>query len=492
MSSVWNKLSESSETLSNVKIICSDGVIASHKIIVASASNFLKNFMITIPIGDDVTIFLPEFEKDEVEEILSLNNVKKEIDIFAEDPFLNLEPKYLKVNPEEILQSVNSYPEEVSETTDCFHEEDRIVKDDLFADQLEAKQEMEEEPSYSCSEIIPIKKTKANKKLKKKAFAEAVAYYKTDESMSVRKAALKYNVDHKTLGICIKSGKSYTGRGKQAVFTEDEEQSIVDKALQKVQNGEELNPNILQDLIEEHAELLRYRNPDRILCLSKSFARKFLRRHQLEQIVKVRPCHRKAIDIDDLKNNIQLRNSCEDLKKDLIQNPTTKREKNKNAKIHMKIAYEKALAYYKNEENVSVRKAALNHNVDPKTLGILIKSCESYKGRGKQPKLFTKEEEFVIVSRAKDIINSGKNFNSKVFRQIVKEEVDTININFPERNLKMNHTMALRLAYRNELHKFFPEDNKLRDFECEVCCKKFTFKKSLVYHQKTVHYSFLQ
>ena len=129
MSSVWNKLLESSETLSNVKIICSDGVIASHKIIVATASNFLKNFMITIPIGDDVTIFLPEFEKDEVEEILSLNNVKKEIDIFAEDPFLNLEPKYLKVNPEEIFQSVNSYPEEVSETTDCFHEEDRIVKD---------------------------------------------------------------------------------------------------------------------------------------------------------------------------------------------------------------------------------------------------------------------------------------------------------------------------------------------------------------------------
>ena len=259
-----------------------------------------------------------------------------------------------------------------------------------------------------------------------------------------------------------------------------------------MQNGEELNPNILQDLIEEHAELLRYRNPDRILCLSKSFARKFLRRHQLEQIVKVRPCHRKAIDIDDLKNNIQLRNSCEDLKKDLIQNPTTKREKNKNAKIHMKIAYEKALAYFKNDENISIRGAALRHNVDTKTLWNLIKTGKSFQGKGKQSKVLTKEEENVIVTRSMALVKSGQYFDSKVFRQIVQDEVDIININFPERNLKLNNNFVQKLYYRTELNKFFPEDNKVRDFECDVCFKKFTYKKTLVSHQKTIHYNFLQ
>ena len=68
MSSFWNELLTSSDTMTNVNLICCDGVVASHKIIVASASNFLKNIMISIPNGDDVTILLPDFEKNKVEE----------------------------------------------------------------------------------------------------------------------------------------------------------------------------------------------------------------------------------------------------------------------------------------------------------------------------------------------------------------------------------------------------------------------------------------
>ena len=52
------------EKVSNVKIVCEDGIISSHKIIVASASTFLKSILINIPFSDDVTLILPEFQKD--------------------------------------------------------------------------------------------------------------------------------------------------------------------------------------------------------------------------------------------------------------------------------------------------------------------------------------------------------------------------------------------------------------------------------------------
>ena len=55
----------------------------------------------------------------------------------------------------------------------------------------------------------------------------------------------------------------------------------------------------------------------------------------------------------------------------------------------------------------------------------------------------------------------------------------------------MTNNFVQYFANKYELKKFVPEDNKVRDFECEVCLKKFTFKKAMIAHQKTIHYSFL-
>ena len=406
MGSFWNELLATSDTMSNVNIVCSDGVIASHKIIVASASDFIKNIIISIPIGDDVTIFLPDFGKEKVEEFLSFNClIKKEMDIFVTtvDETLNMETKYFEI-PTDIdgnfFDVMNHSPPQKDFTT----EECDIFKDDISSDLLEVKQELE------TVIPIPMKKTE----------------------ISRRRRGRKLNV-----------------------FSVEEEEFMVEKAYQKIENGEEFNPKILREIIEEQIEVLKKVNPDRNFIFDKrNFVCKFSRRHELKQFYKEK---RDVLPIMSMKNKIQLNYSCKDLEeleKDLIANPTSKKEKHKNAVILKKIAFEKALAYFKSDECVSVRQAARKYNIDNKTLCTLIKSGKSYQGSGKTT-VFTKEEENVIVSRAMEIVNSGRSFDSKDLKQIIAEEVDTMNVNFPGRNIKMSQNYVQNIANKYNLKQFF-------------------------------------
>ena len=52
--------------MSNVNLVCRDGVVYSHKIVLASVSEFLKTLLSDIPVGDDVSVFLSDFSKKEV------------------------------------------------------------------------------------------------------------------------------------------------------------------------------------------------------------------------------------------------------------------------------------------------------------------------------------------------------------------------------------------------------------------------------------------
>ena len=56
--------------VTNTKIVCRDGVIRSHKILMASNSRFIKNIMRDITCNDDITIILPDHDKSEVNKIL--------------------------------------------------------------------------------------------------------------------------------------------------------------------------------------------------------------------------------------------------------------------------------------------------------------------------------------------------------------------------------------------------------------------------------------
>ena len=61
MMEMESTLFDDCQSVSNVKLVCKDGVISSHKILIASNSEFLKSLMEAVPVGDKVTIHLPDF-----------------------------------------------------------------------------------------------------------------------------------------------------------------------------------------------------------------------------------------------------------------------------------------------------------------------------------------------------------------------------------------------------------------------------------------------
>ena len=69
MESTWNLLQESA-SMTNVTIVCSDGIIQTHKIVVASASDFIKHLISDVPVGDEITLYLPDHRKCSVLELL--------------------------------------------------------------------------------------------------------------------------------------------------------------------------------------------------------------------------------------------------------------------------------------------------------------------------------------------------------------------------------------------------------------------------------------
>ena len=53
--------------VSSLSLVCGDGMLASHKLVLATVSPFLRTILADIPTGDHVTIIMPDFGVDEVE-----------------------------------------------------------------------------------------------------------------------------------------------------------------------------------------------------------------------------------------------------------------------------------------------------------------------------------------------------------------------------------------------------------------------------------------
>ena len=69
-SSNWSELVQHCQPVSNVSLVCRDGVVYTHKIVLASVSGFVKTLLSDIPTGDHVSVFLPDFFRKDVIEYL--------------------------------------------------------------------------------------------------------------------------------------------------------------------------------------------------------------------------------------------------------------------------------------------------------------------------------------------------------------------------------------------------------------------------------------
>ena len=57
----WSEFFQECDSVANVTIVCLDGLIKTHKLILANISKFTENLMKDVPAADEVTIYLRQF-----------------------------------------------------------------------------------------------------------------------------------------------------------------------------------------------------------------------------------------------------------------------------------------------------------------------------------------------------------------------------------------------------------------------------------------------
>ena len=115
--------------VSNCKIICRDNAqICTHKIILAISGTFMRDLIKDIPVADEVTLFMKDFEVSEVLNILQPEGpdplMKAETLLF---PVTKLEPEQIKEETgldedEEEMEMVEEMSELNYLTSDCKEE----------------------------------------------------------------------------------------------------------------------------------------------------------------------------------------------------------------------------------------------------------------------------------------------------------------------------------------------------------------------------------
>ena len=76
----WEQFYGDSRHVTNARVICLDGVIHTHKLVLANISDLLQSILRDIPFGDNVTIYLTDFRKVCVEKYFCDAIQRKETD----------------------------------------------------------------------------------------------------------------------------------------------------------------------------------------------------------------------------------------------------------------------------------------------------------------------------------------------------------------------------------------------------------------------------
>ena len=98
------------QSVSNCKIICKNSeTITTHKIILAISGDFLRDLIKGIPVADEVTLYMPEFETSEVLAILDPITLMKSESFL---PIPKLETVQIKEETEVVLDGETDMEEE--------------------------------------------------------------------------------------------------------------------------------------------------------------------------------------------------------------------------------------------------------------------------------------------------------------------------------------------------------------------------------------------
>ena len=159
----FGDLLEESSNVSNVTLACGDGHLASHKIVVAGVSSFIKNILADIPVGDDVTIILPDFTTTQVELLFKYSMEKKthlnlranlRADLLSAFGVTDVPLHTEKCNNKEVLHENVELKEEL-EVDDEDEDENDFTNEAFFSDVIKVNEKKLEEKTDEEQKIDP-------------------------------------------------------------------------------------------------------------------------------------------------------------------------------------------------------------------------------------------------------------------------------------------------------------------------------------------------
>jgi len=399
----WKKIIDSCQEVSNVTLVCCDGVLHSHKIMIAVVSDFMNDLIKPIPAADNVTFYLPDFQTEDVLSVLDQFNFR---DIHI--------PSVLD---EDLLSALN-----------CSSNE---MLDEVFREEsvMERSQDEIYDHNNAVSESKPV-------------FIKTTPIPSGDFDL--------YNnppLDIKSDPDC---DEKFIIDGEDDKF---EEKPLISK---KIKNAKASG------------------SPRKIFGKKIDWQEN---QQQLQEKAK------KYLLNDDADYSYDDDNSLRGEKRKII---IEKRQKHRSA-----------IEAISRGECCTIAEAAKKYEVSRQTLSKFLSKGKNFQGRGKVSRVFSYEEEKVMAEKILAKSDGGKNLNFEIISEVVNEELSIKRINHPEKNLSESFSRSYKYAFarRTNLDKLIQDkvEAALKDrriFECEICYQKFTFKNSLVCHQKKSHLAF--
>ena len=102
MGSLYNEFLQGCSNVSNCKIVCKDNhQVLTHKIILAVCGDFLKNLIQDVPVADHVTLYLPDYEAQDVEAFIEKRLMKESTNTCSLENIFSSKKEF---TPEQMLQ----------------------------------------------------------------------------------------------------------------------------------------------------------------------------------------------------------------------------------------------------------------------------------------------------------------------------------------------------------------------------------------------------
>ena len=342
----WSQFYQDCDNVANVTIVCRDGLINTHKLILANISEFTENLIKDVPAADEVTLYLHQFttlgvnlflrepENDPElstifgRDLLSSNlkteenakNSSKEFDNLGTESLKFENPKMIRIKQRSKMKRNSRYKIIQKETGSAKIKTEETLQEDINVEEMEdsnddniGNQDSEEvldvEEYYRNveetikkfeEEIITKPLTEKHRILNAKIVTKirmerALADLKTGRVKSARAAAKIYGVAESTLRKLRRENRSYQGMGRKhpKYITAEEEKHIKARLLDLSNNGKDMTMDLVKRIVTEEYEILKVNFPERKPPLEElqnklyQYIRNFSIRHNLKDLCDV-------------------------------------------------------------------------------------------------------------------------------------------------------------------------------------------------------------